>query len=433
LLFICQVNAVHDKKKGSNEENKTNPLPTIKGSDSGASSPSSQKGTPIASPKKSIYAPHQESPQSPPRKAQPANLSPMEAVPKLDVPVEAPQPSAIEKLIQVTGPPKLGTIGSPPSMPFKTQVQQHSKESPVPVHVSPAASAAAPAKQGMTCEPSLSEKDVKNVTKIQSLQRGRQVRKEVALAKKKGENTKDKQLVPAKEEKSKEEKPPQPSAVAAPAESATPVPSHKTAESASLGLSKPNVEAGDRFDAVEQEFQAIMGDHAKLKEMWRKLDFNGNGKVSLAEVDKMMVEQFPVLNHKAALMRAFQKTTLRDGDGDSYVEKTEFIALLRNVFYFNKAYVVFESIDSSDDRRINLTEFHAGSTQLGLKLSEEEAKDVFAKLDANGGGQILFDEFCAWLAINRVPVNGEVQDSFVKSEETAAAAAEPASSAASLD
>jgi hypothetical protein len=104
-------------------------------------------------------------------------------------------------------------------------------------------------------------------------------------------------------------------AVAAPAESATPVPSHKTAESASLGLSKPNVEAGDRFDAVEQEFQAIMGDHAKLKQMWRKLDFNGNGKVSLAEVDKMMVEQFPVLNHKAALMRAFQKTTLRDGDG----------------------------------------------------------------------------------------------------------------------
>jgi Ca2+-binding EF-hand superfamily protein len=42
-------------------------------------------------------------------------------------------------------------------------------------------------------------------------------------------------------------------------------------------------------------------------------------------------------------------------------------------------------------------------------LSEEEAKDVFAKLDANGGGQILFDEFCAWLAINRVPVDDQVK------------------------
>jgi hypothetical protein len=40
-----------------------------------------------------------------------------------------------------------------------------------------------------------------------------------------------------------------------------------------------------------------------------------------------------------------------------------------------------------------------------LKLEGEEAKQVFAKLDSNGGGQILFDEFCAWLAINRVPVS----------------------------
>jgi hypothetical protein len=70
-----------------------------------------------------------------------------------------------------------------------------------------------------------------------------------------------------------------------------------------------------------------MSDADKLKELWTRLDFNDNGKVSLAEVDKLMVEMFPVLNHKPALMRAFQKTTLRDGDGfttDPYLRRTNY-------------------------------------------------------------------------------------------------------------
>ena len=33
---------------------------------------------------------------------------------------------------------------------------------------------------------------------------------------------------------------------------------------------------------------------------------------------------------------------------------------------------------------------------MGLKLKRREAEKEFAKMDANGGGVVLFDEFCVW-------------------------------------
>jgi hypothetical protein len=35
---------------------------------------------------------------------------------------------------------------------------------------------------------------------------------------------------------------------------------------------------------------------------------------------------------------------------------------------------------------------------VGLRLSPKEAASEFKKCDANGGGQILFSEFCTWCA-----------------------------------
>jgi hypothetical protein len=86
---------------------------------------------------------------------------------------------------------------------------------------------------------------------------------------------------------------------------------------------------------------AIAADKSKLDALWRQLDFNHNGAVSLAgscvwfgksgflsnvttslaEIDKFVVEKYPLLNHKPALMRAYKRTVSREGggDGDDYV------------------------------------------------------------------------------------------------------------------
>jgi hypothetical protein len=43
------------------------------------------------------------------------------------------------------------------------------------------------------------------------------------------------------------------------------------------------------FDKLEAEIQAIVSDPTKIGGLWSNLDFNGNGVVSLAEIDKMLV------------------------------------------------------------------------------------------------------------------------------------------------
>jgi Ca2+-binding EF-hand superfamily protein len=146
-----------------------------------------------------------------------------------------------------------------------------------------------------------------------------------------------------------------------------------------------------------------INDINSLRTLWKRLDFNGNNVVSLAEIDKMVVEMvaggtFPAwLNNKPALMRAYKKTILKDGDGDDWVEKKEFHALMLNIFWFNKLWQVFEIIDSEHDRRISMSEFQQGMRSLGLNLNSQEAMDEFNKMDTNHGGQVLFVEFCAYI------------------------------------
>ena len=77
-------------------------------------------------------------------------------------------------------------------------------------------------------------------------------------------------------------------------------------------------------------------------------------------------------------------------------------ARFRYIVYFNNLWHKFEEIDSDHDRRINAEEFASGCSIIGLQLSPEEAAAEFKKCDADGGGQILFGEFCTWCAARHV-------------------------------
>jgi len=163
------------------------------------------------------------------------------------------------------------------------------------------------------------------------------------------------------------------------------------------------------FDDVEKKFKALIAanDQEELRKMWQHLDFNGNGKVSLAEIDKFVIESYPILNHKPALMRAYKKT-LKDGEAlgiedSSWVEKKEFKSLLANLVYFNKLFWLFDASDEEKDRRMTLAEFKICLVTAGVKMAASRAEQEFKKIDANGGGKVLFDEFCAWFAKKECP------------------------------
>lgn len=154
--------------------------------------------------------------------------------------------------------------------------------------------------------------------------------------------------------------------------------------------------------AQDRKVESMLHNKQMLKKLWKDLDFNGNGMASLAEIDKMIVSKgipgFEQCNNKPALMRAYKKTTKQDGDGDAYVQPREFPMLLQNIYYFNKLWKIFTGIDKGGDRRVDVDEFQVGLKKMGINVTPQEAKGAFRQIDRNGGGQVLFDEFCRFYA-----------------------------------
>ena len=143
---------------------------------------------------------------------------------------------------------------------------------------------------------------------------------------------------------------------------------------------------------------------------WPAFDVNGNGYLSLAELDKGIrdVLQLPELfNLKPVIIRAFNaaKTELKAKSkyGDDYVSKAEFKYLMEYLKEYTDYWIVFYEVDSSKDRRISLAEFQKAIPLLqeyGLKIPN--AKKAFDEIDTNKGGFILFDEFCHWAITNQI-------------------------------
>merc|ERR1712050_391231 len=100
------------------------------------------------------------------------------------------------------------------------------------------------------------------------------------------------------------------------------------------------------------------------------------------------------------ILRAFQaaKGLSKGGKhGADYVEPKEFRVLLQYLRNYFELWVMFDIIDSGDDRRIDLDEFKSRVPKLeewGVAIKQEEAEETFKSIDSDGGGKVLFDEFC---------------------------------------
>lgn len=156
------------------------------------------------------------------------------------------------------------------------------------------------------------------------------------------------------------------------------------------------------FDELETKIKALCHDKAGMKNVWSHLDYNGNGIVSLAEIDKWAVENYPLLNHKPAMMRCYKCTIKTGSHHDDWVHRKDMKKMIVNMFYFNKLYWIFDECNG-DDRRMTLPEFKQCVALCGTQMSDAECQTEFSKCDKNGGGMILFDEFCHYFASRACP------------------------------
>jgi hypothetical protein len=145
------------------------------------------------------------------------------------------------------------------------------------------------------------------------------------------------------------------------------------------------------------------------------MDMNGNGYLSLAEVDKGMrdVVKLPLLfKTKPVLIRAFvaakRKSVSRSRHDDELITKGEFRYLLKYIRQYFEYWVMFDRIDTDDDNRIDFNEFKLAAPKMaawGLDMSDIRAR--WKECDANGGGHVLFDEFCFWAIKNNLDLEDD--------------------------
>ena len=139
----------------------------------------------------------------------------------------------------------------------------------------------------------------------------------------------------------------------------------------------------DYAHAMAKEF--VAPSEEELTCSFDLLDYNGNQIVSLAEIDKYIVERYPAFNNKPALIRAMDAA---DSDKDGFITRGEYTMLFQYLHIYNKLWQTFDRMDANGDRRIDASEFNAvGRAVFGDHVD-------FSTVDVNDGGKILFREFC---------------------------------------
>ena len=143
-------------------------------------------------------------------------------------------------------------------------------------------------------------------------------------------------------------------------------------------------------------------DKQARRQLFSRMDVNGTGKLSLAEIDSALAAGvlgqalgLAAFDNKPAVMRAYMAAVT---GGERFIQRPKFSKLLSYIVYFNNMGHLVENFDSNYDRRIDVTEFAAGCAKVGIRLSADEAAREFAACDADGTGMIMFGEWCAWCA-----------------------------------
>ncbi|CAL6037466.1 Flagellar_calcium-binding protein [Hexamita inflata] len=145
---------------------------------------------------------------------------------------------------------------------------------------------------------------------------------------------------------------------------------------------------------------------------WKFLDINGNNYVSLSEFETWIKHHLPEFfnsgdgqRYKIAFRYAYNKartihqskattTSAQKQQNDDYLTRSEFAPMLKYTRIFLEIYNMFDELDTSRDRKIQIGEFIRGVDKLnqwGAKIQDPKAD--FKKIDDNDSGNILYDEF----------------------------------------
>jgi len=139
-------------------------------------------------------------------------------------------------------------------------------------------------------------------------------------------------------------------------------------------------------ELTEEEFEAI-------SEAFALFDKNGDRAISSGEIGTV----FKSLGLNPSKVQIDQMIKEFDRDGNGEIDFGEFVTMMTDKMRrpdteeeIRQAFLMF---DSDRSGYISVAEFMYVLGKLGEKLSVDEAEEIISEADADGDGQISFEEF----------------------------------------
>ncbi|XP_002981131.2 probable calcium-binding protein CML30 [Selaginella moellendorffii] len=179
--------------------------------------------------------------------------------------------------------------------------------------------------------------------------------------------------------------------------------------SRSSTFSERSVESCDSFVSAESRLEPF-AEREELIKMFETFDENGDGKISCEELGNTMKK----LGFEMSRSELESMVVAVDNDGDGFVDFDEFLALYSNIYYDDQHHrardgdeqdlrEAFSVFDKNKDGFITVVELQAVLNSLGLRdggVKLADCRRMIKAVDADGDGQVNFDEFKRMMASN---------------------------------
>lgn len=130
-----------------------------------------------------------------------------------------------------------------------------------------------------------------------------------------------------------------------------------------------------------------------LAKIFRAMDANGDGKLSLQEIKDGYNQFFGNKLDDTEIEKMFNSV---DIDGSGFIDYSEFVVAAmneKNLVSNEKLEQAFKMFDKDGSGSISPEEIKE-ILGFGKSISEEAVNEVIRQVDANGDGEISFEEFC---------------------------------------
>jgi len=136
-----------------------------------------------------------------------------------------------------------------------------------------------------------------------------------------------------------------------------------------------------------------------IDKVFRAMDVNGDGKLSKEEIKNGYAEYFGKSLSDEEIDEMFDKV---DADGSGAIDYSEFVVATmneKNLLSNNKLQTAFKMFDKDGGGSISVDEIKQ-VLSFGQNLDEEVVNQIIKQVDANGDGEISFDEFAEMMLKN---------------------------------